>query len=116
MPLPPPPPILTIIPNGPDVPDDITFVGHRVDLNHVLDRYLKGKSVEQIAQDLDTLGLSTIQLAIEYYEQYPAEIDAWLDEVHRYLDHERQEYERQHPEIAARRQRMMEAYQQYHRS
>jgi len=112
MPLPTTPSVLHIVPNGPGVPDSITFVGHRIDLNHVLDRYHAGMTADEIAQEFDTLPLANIQAAIAYYEQHRAALDIWLASVHHYLDHERQEYERQHPEVVARQRRILAAIQQ----
>jgi uncharacterized protein (DUF433 family) len=64
----------------------ITVTGHRIGLNHIVRLYRDGYSVEQIAEEFDTLALATIHKVIAYYlenqalvNRYMAENDAELE-------------------------------------
>ena len=64
-------------------PNFIRLRGHRIGLEHIVERYLDGYSPEQITEDFPGVSLTKIYVAITFYlhhktmvEQYMAEIDA----------------------------------------
>lgn len=60
-------------------PDIIRLKGHRIFLEHVLERWLKGYSPEHIVHDLPTLTLEEVYAAITYYLHNKTAIDAYLE-------------------------------------
>lgn len=64
-------------------PNFIRLQGHRIGLEHIVERYLDGYSPEQIAEDFPGVSLTKIYAAITFYlhhkpmvEQYLADIEA----------------------------------------
>ncbi len=64
-------------------PNFIRLQGHRIGLEHIVERYLDGYGPEQIAEDFPGVSLTKIYAAITFYlhhktmvEQYLVEIDA----------------------------------------
>ena len=58
----------------------ITVTGHRIGLNHVVDLYNQGFSVEMIACEFDTLTLATIYKILAFYLENREEVDAYVRE------------------------------------
>src|SRR5215212_7330475 len=61
--------------------DNLGFIsirGSRIGLNHIVRLYRDGYSVEQIAQEFDTLPLSTIYKVIAFYLDNHTEVDAYM--------------------------------------
>jgi uncharacterized protein (DUF433 family) len=59
-------------------PGAIRIKGHRIGIEHVVERYKNGLSPEQIAQDFPGLNLEKIYATITYYLHHKAEIDAYI--------------------------------------
>jgi uncharacterized protein (DUF433 family) len=59
-------------------PDDIRLKGHCIGIQHVIEYYLQGYTVEQILTELPTLNLEKIHATITYYLHHRAEMDAYL--------------------------------------
>jgi uncharacterized protein (DUF433 family) len=57
-------------------PEDIRIKGHRIGLEHIIDRYRDGFSPEQIALDFPGLSLEKVYGAITYYLHNQSEVDA----------------------------------------
>jgi uncharacterized protein (DUF433 family) len=66
----------------------IHFVGHRIGLNHVLDRYNEGATPQRLEEDLPTLTSADIYAVLAFYHANKVEVDA-------YLKANREEIERQ---------------------
>lgn len=58
--------------------DDIRVKGHRIGLEHIVQRYHEGYSPEQIAQDFPGLELKAIYVIIGYYLHNQGEVDAYV--------------------------------------
>ena len=61
--------------------DVIRLKGHRIGLEHVIERYHEGYSAEEIGQEFPGLKLELIYAAITYYLLNRAEIDAYLARI-----------------------------------
>lgn len=59
----------------------IRIKGHRLGIEHVLDRYLAGYNPDEIAADFPGLGLEKIYAAITYYLANRVEINAYLEHL-----------------------------------
>jgi uncharacterized protein (DUF433 family) len=58
--------------------DDIRVRGHRIGLEHIVQRYHDGYSPEQIAQDFPGLELKAIYMIIAYYLHNQGAVDAYI--------------------------------------
>ena len=64
------------------IADDVVRVkGHRIGLEHIVERYQDGFSPEQIALDFPGVDLVTIYNIIAYYLHNRAVVDAYLTRV-----------------------------------
>lgn len=59
--------------------DVIRIKGHRIGLEHVIERYHEGYSAEEIGQEFP--GLELIYAAITYYLLNRAELDAYVARI-----------------------------------
>lgn len=59
-------------------PDDIRLRGHRLGLEHIVERYRAGQSPEQIALEFPGLSLDQVYGIIAYYVHNQAEVDAYI--------------------------------------
>jgi uncharacterized protein (DUF433 family) len=62
-------------------PDVIRVKGHRVGLEHIVERYQEGYSPEQMTLDFPGLDLAQIYGIIAYYLHNQAEVDAYVARV-----------------------------------
>jgi uncharacterized protein (DUF433 family) len=62
-------------------PDVVRIKGHRIGLEHIVERYQEGFSPEQIALDFPGLSLEKIYAVIAYYLHNQSEIDAYVARV-----------------------------------
>ncbi|MDZ4720032.1 MAG: DUF433 domain-containing protein [Roseiflexaceae bacterium] len=58
--------------------DDIRVKGHRIGLEHIIQRYHEGYSPEQIGLDFPGLELKAIYVIISYYLQNQGDVDAYI--------------------------------------
>ncbi|MGH7168884.1 MAG: DUF433 domain-containing protein [Gemmataceae bacterium] len=68
------PDFLTQHPDG-----DIRLAGHRIGLYTVVRLYREGRNVEQIAEELESLGLALVDKVLAFYLENKAEVDAYVD-------------------------------------
>lgn len=61
--------------------DAIRIKGHRIGLEHIVERYQDGWSPEQIALDFPGLALPSIYSILAYYLQNQADVDAYVVRV-----------------------------------
>jgi len=61
--------------------DDIRLKGHRISIDNVLDYYLEGYTLEEIAANLPSLSLEQIHATITYYLHNRADIEAYLSRL-----------------------------------
>lgn len=60
-------------------PDDIRLRGHRIGIETVLYEYIyRGRTVEQIAAEFDTLTLEEIYATLLYYHRYKQQVTEYL--------------------------------------
>ena len=57
-------------------PDVIRIKGHRIGLEHIVERFQQGMSPQRIAADFPGVGLAAIYTTIAYYLHNQAEADA----------------------------------------
>ena len=62
-------------------PNSIRIKGHRINIEHVLDRYREGRSPEQIAEDFPTLQLEEVYATILYYLQNREQVEDYLSRL-----------------------------------
>lgn len=62
-------------------PNEIRLKGHRIWLEHVVERYLAGETPEQIVGHLPTLTHDEVQAAVAYYHAHQADVRAYLEQV-----------------------------------
>ena len=67
-------------------PYTIRLKGHRIGVEHIVERYQDGFSPEQIVDDLPTLSLEEVYGAITFYLHNKAEIDAYVAAIQRDYD------------------------------
>ena len=63
------------------VPDVVRIKGHRIGLEHIIERYQEGFSPEEIALDFPGLSLEKIYAVITYYLHNQKESDAYVARV-----------------------------------
>ena len=61
--------------------DVIRIKGHRIGLEHIVERYQEGYSPEQIALDFPGLSMEKIYAVIAYYLHNQDEVDAYVARV-----------------------------------
>ena len=96
-------------------PDIIRLKGHRIFLEHVLERWLKGYSPEHIVHDLPTLTLEEVYAAITYYLHNKTAIDAYLERA-RQLGEEQMCQADAHPDAVTLRIRALKEQQRQERA
>ena len=87
-------------------PDVIRVKGHRIGLEHIVERYQEGYSPEQIALDFPGLALSQIYGIIAYYLHNEVEVTSYLARVNRRSEAAYHQWSQQ-PSDATRRVRAL---------
>jgi len=64
-----------VLPDGETV---IRIRGHRITIEHILERYLGGESAEQLAAHFETLTREEIDAVIAYYHAHQGALDHYL--------------------------------------
>ena len=58
---------------------DIRLTGHRIGLYTVVRLYREGRNAEQIAEELESLGLALVYKVLAFYLDNQVEVDAYVD-------------------------------------
>ncbi|MGH7168886.1 MAG: DUF433 domain-containing protein [Gemmataceae bacterium] len=58
---------------------DIRLSGHRIGLYTVVRLYREGRNAEQIAEELESLGLALVYKVLAFYLENKVEVDAYVD-------------------------------------
>jgi uncharacterized protein (DUF433 family) len=83
--------------------DDIRIRGTRVGIESVLDEYVhRGRTPEQIAEQLPALTLEQVYAAILYYLRDPATVGAYLADWSEYCRSAEEAYDRDPPPVVSR--------------
>jgi uncharacterized protein (DUF433 family) len=88
-------------------PSEIRIKGHRIGIEHVIERYHDGDSAEQIGAAFPGLSLEKIYATITYYLHNQAEIDAYLARQDALMEQSIREYEAQDPPPVVKRLRAL---------
>ena len=72
-------------------PDVIRLKGHRLGIEHIVERFYEGYSPEEIMQHFPGLSLEQIYGTIAYYLHNKAEIDAYVARLNRGAEERYQE-------------------------
>jgi uncharacterized protein (DUF433 family) len=67
-------------------PDEIRLKGHRINIEHIVERYQDGMTPQQIMSDLPSLSLEEVFGALTYYLHNQAEVDEYLARLHDYVE------------------------------
>jgi uncharacterized protein (DUF433 family) len=94
------------------VSERIRIKGHRIALENVIEYYKEGNSAEDIQRDIyPSLTLADVQAAIDYYEQYRDDVEAYIERGERIADAYYQEDLLQPPPPVVARLRALKAAQ-----
>lgn len=98
-------------------PDVVQVKGHRLGLEHIVERYQEGYSAEQIAQEFPGVELKAIYAIIAYYLHNQTVVDAYVARSDAAAETRRHEWSANMPELSRRvraiiAQRQQEAHQQ----
>ncbi len=67
-------------------PYAIRLKGHRIGLEHIVERYNDGYSAEMIVHELPSLSLEQTYAAITYYLHNKEAVDAYMAEIERFVE------------------------------
>ena len=67
-------------------PDEIRLKGHRINIEHIVERYQDGMTPQQIVADLPSMSLEEVFGALTYYLHNQAEVDEYLARLHDYVE------------------------------
>jgi len=96
------------------IADDIIRVkGHRIGLEHIVERYQAGFSPEQIALDFPGVDLPTIYTIIAYYLHHQTLVEAYLARVNARAEAAYQAWAAQSPSAATLRIRALKAAREH---
>jgi uncharacterized protein (DUF433 family) len=83
---------------------EIRLTEHRIGLYTVVRMFREGNTAEQIAEELDSLGLALVYKTLAFYLENRAEVDAYMDTYRAELERQEQVY-KQGPSIEELRRR-----------
>jgi uncharacterized protein (DUF433 family) len=83
-------------------PDVVQVKGHRLGLEHIVERYQEGYSAEQIAQEFPGIELKAIYAIIAYYLHNQAAVDAYVARSNTAAETRRREWSANMPELSRR--------------
>ncbi|HEY7422920.1 MAG TPA: DUF433 domain-containing protein [Gemmataceae bacterium] len=75
-----------------DADDEIRLTGHRIGLYTVVRLYREGNTAEQVAEELESLGLALVYKTLAFYLDNQAEVDAYVDAYRAELERQERIY------------------------
>lgn len=93
-------------------PDNIRVKGHRIGLEHIVERYQEGYSPEQIALDFPGLDLQQVYGIIAYYLHNEEDVHAYLERVNARAERAYQQWA-ENPSHATRRVQKIRAHRRH---
>jgi uncharacterized protein (DUF433 family) len=82
--------------------DVIRLRGHRIGLEHIVERYHEGYSPEQIALEYPGVSLEQIHAVIAYYLHNQQEVEAYIARIDAEADTRYREWAARMPEVSKR--------------
>lgn len=82
--------------------DVIRLRGHRIGLEHIVERYHEGYSPEQIALEYPGVSLEQIHAVLAYYMHNQQEVDAYIARIDAEADARYREWVAHMPEVSKR--------------
>lgn len=82
--------------------DVIRLQGHRIGLEHIVERYNEGYSPEQIALEYPGISLEQIHGVLAYYLHNQAQVDAYIERIDAEAERRYQEWAATMPEVSKR--------------
>lgn len=82
--------------------DVIRLKGHRIGLEHIVERYRDGYSPEQIALEYPGVSLEQIYAVVAYYLHNQADVDAYIARIDAFADEQRRVFAANMPEVSRR--------------
>ncbi len=89
--------------------DTIRIKGHRIGIEHIIERYHEGFSPEAIALDFPGLPLEKIYASIAYYLHHKAELDQYLHDLQAWSEQSYQDAQAHDPPPVVQRLREVKA-------
>src|SRR5437660_918886 len=83
-------------------PDEIRLRGHRINIEHIVERYEAGMTPQQIVADLPSLSLEEVFGTLTYYLHNQAAVDAYLLRLQAYVDEEARRADAQESPVVER--------------
>jgi len=83
-------------------PDIIRLKGHRIGLEHIVERYHDGYTPEQIALEYPGVSLEQIYAVIAYYLHHQEEVDAYISLIDALAEERRRTWAANMPEVSRR--------------
>jgi uncharacterized protein (DUF433 family) len=97
-------------------PDVVRIKGHRIGLEHIVERYQEGYSPEEIGLDFPGLSLEKIYGVIAYYLHNQADVDAYIERVNARAEAAYQDWAANPSPASLRLRRIKEQREQYRKS
>lgn len=83
-------------------PDVIRLKGHRIGLEHIVERYHDGYTADQIALDYPGVSLEQIYGVLAYYLHHQADVDAYIARIDALAEEQRRAWAANMPEVSRR--------------
>jgi uncharacterized protein (DUF433 family) len=88
-----------------DAYGEIRLTGHRIGLQHIIDRHGEGASPEAINEEFPTIPVAIIDAVLSFYQQNRAEIDTYVRRCRAAMESQ-EAMPRKGPDAAELRRRM----------
>lgn len=75
----------------------VRIKGHRIGLEHIVERYNQGYSPEQIMLDFPGLSMEKIYATITYYLRHKNSVDDYLTRLNRWANKRMQDHDKRYP-------------------
>lgn len=83
-------------------PDVIRLKGHRIGLEHIVERYHEGYTPEQIALEYPGVSLEQIYGVITYYLRHQTDVDAYIERIDAAAEERRRAWAADMPDVSRR--------------
>jgi uncharacterized protein (DUF433 family) len=87
----------------------VRIKGHRIGIEHIIERYHAGYTPEHIAQEFPGLSLEKIYATITYYLHNQAEVDDYMARLSAWVEQQIREADAEEPPPVVKRLRILKA-------